>query len=487
MDVTSAPLSSPRTAGRSGLAVLANRWRELGLARQKVVYALLGIAIIMAFLGNWTSGRIQSGVLTSMTTSAALYMENFVSPLVRDYDGSSELDGRAIEALDRLVADPAFRRQIASIKVWAKDGRLLYAQDKEQIGKRFPISANLQRAVEGRLSADYEPPDEEENERERGLGLPLVEIYTPILRETSGDVVSVVEFYAIATALERELRRSRIESWLIVSVIALLVLSAIVALVSGDGATIARQEKALQNRVAQLSRLLVHNEELRQKLVEARRGAVETNERVLRRIGADLHDGPAQLIGLALLRLDNLTPRSSRKDAAVVKAELETIRGALNSSLSEIRVLSSGIAPPALERVQARDAIEMAVANHEQHTGTDVDCKLGALPLDLPALLKTCLYRFTQEGLTNAFRHAKAAGQRVRAGTEAGVLFLEVQDDGPGFVQDFIPSTQRGLGLSGLRDRVESLGGVFSIRSEPGQHTTLRCEFTLEPTDIPHA
>ena len=75
----------------------------------------------------------------------------------------------------------------------------------------------------------------------------------------------------------------------------------------------------------------------------------------------------------------------------------------------------------------------------------------------------------------------------MRAGTEAGVLFLEVQDDGPGFVQDFIPSTQRGLGLSGLRDRVESLGGVFSIRSEPGQHTTLRCEFTLEPTDIPHA
>ncbi len=467
--------------------MLVNRWRELGLARQKVVYALLGIAITMAGLGTWMSGRIQSGVLTSMATSAALYMENFVSPVVRDYEGQGDLNPRAVEALDRLVADAAFRRQIASIKVWAKDGRVLYAQDRTQVGKRYPISHDLREAISGRLSADYEPLDEEENAHERGLGLPLVEIYSPILRETSGDVVAVVEFYAIATALEQELRRSRIESWLIVSVIALFVLSAIVALVSGDGATIARQEKALQNRVAQLSRLLVHNEELRQTLVEARRGAVETNERVLRRIGADLHDGPAQLIGLALLRLDNLTPSPSRKDAVAVIAELEKIRAVLNSSLSEIRVLSSGIAPPALERVEARDAIEMAVENHEQHTGTRVDCTLGALPMDLPALLKTCLYRFTQEGLTNAFRHAKGAGQRVRAGVEAGVLFLEVEDDGPGIVQDFVPSTQRGLGLAGLRDRVESLGGVFSIRSDPGRHTAIRCEFTLKPSDIPHA
>lgn len=465
---------------------MARRWRELGLARQKVVYALVGIVITMAGLGTWMSGRIQSGVLISMATSSALYMENFVAPLVRDLDGRSELSPAVVAALDRLVEDASFRKQIAAIKVWGTDGRLLYASDKSQMGRRYPITRDLREAIGGRLSIDYQPLDREENEGERELGLPLVEIYSPILRETSGETVAVVEFYAIATALEQDLSRSRIESWLIVSVIALFVLSAIVALVSGDGATIARQEKALQNRVAQLSRLLVHNEELRQTLVEARRGAVETNERVLRRIGADLHDGPAQLIGLALLRLDNLTPDAGRADAGAVLAELEKIRAVLNSSLSEIRVLSSGIAPPALERVEARDAIEMAVANHEQHTGTRVDCHLGDLPRDLPALLKTCLYRFTQEGLTNAFRHAKGAGQRVRADVEEGRLVLEVQDDGPGIVQDFVPSTQRGLGLAGLRDRVESLGGAFSIRSEAGRHTSIRCEFTLKPTDQPH-
>ncbi len=257
--------------------------------------------------------------------------------------------------------------------MWATDGRLLYAPDRAMVGRRMPISHSLRQAIEGRIAFEYGELGAEENLNERALGIPLVEIYAPIVRETSGEVVAVVEFYAIASALEAELRRSRAESWLIVSVIALFVLSAIVALVSGDGATIARQEKALQGRVAQLSRLLVHNEELRQNLLEARRGAVETNERVLRRIGADLHDGPAQLLGLALLRLDNLTPLEPGPGDAATLAEIEKIRAVLNSTLTEIRVLSSGIAPPALERVEAADAIEMAVANHEQHTGTRVE------------------------------------------------------------------------------------------------------------------
>ncbi|MHB2165349.1 sensor histidine kinase [Alsobacter sp. R-9] len=471
---------------RAGFSLVAQRWRDLGLARQKVVYALAGIIVTMFGLGTWMSGRIQSGVLTSMAASAALYMETFVAPHVHLTAKGAELPPDTVAALDRLMENAAFRRQVAAIKVWSTDGRVLYARDKEIVGRRFPIDKDLATAISGRLTVEFSPLADEENRSERDLGLPLAEIYAPIHSRATGDVVAVVEFYAIASALEEELARSRVESWVIISVIGLFVLSAIVALVSGDGATIARQERALQSRVAQLSRLLVHNEELRQNLVEARRGAVETNERVLRRIGADLHDGPAQLIGLALLRLDNLTPAPGRRDAATVMAELEKIRAVLNSSLSEIRVLSSGIAPPALDRVEARDAIEMAVSNHEQHTGTRVECDIADLPAGLPALLKTCLYRFTQEGLTNAFRHAKGAGQRVRAGLSGHRLYLEVEDDGPGIGEMVTPTAKRGLGLAGLRDRVESLGGTFVIRSEPGRRTTLRCEFNLVTTDASH-
>ena len=139
-----------------------------------------------------------------------------------------------------------------------------------------------------------------------------------------------------------------------------------------------------------------------------------------------------------------------------------------------------GVETMAAALSEPRDAIEMAVGNHEDLTGTVVDCRIGELPRDLPALLKTCLYRFAQEGLTNAFRHAKGAGQTVVAGMDDDVMFLEVQDDGPGFALDYVPSAQRGLGLAGLRDRVESLGGTFIVTTEKGRSTVLRCEFNLK-------
>lgn len=466
---------------RSGLALLLQRWRDLGLARQKVIYALCGIIATMAVLASWMSSRIEAGVLATMASASAHYMESVVSPVLQELaNDPRELSPEATAKLDALAADPVFRRQIVSMKVWASDGRVLYGPDKSIVGRRYPLSVQLLAALSGKVEVEYDHLTAEENEPEAALGLPLAEIYAPLRDAKSGRVIAVTEFYAVATSLQDELAKTRLECWIIVGLISLLVLSALIGLISGDGATIVRQEKALQARVEQLSTLLTQNEHLNERLLDARRGAVETNERVLRRIGADLHDGPAQLIGLALLRLDNLLPEEGPPDVTLMRREMEKIRGALNSSLTEIRVLSSGIAPPALDRVEPRDAIEMAVGNHEDLTGTTVDCEIGDLPRSLPALIKTCLYRFAQEGLTNAFRHAKGAGQVVRAGMEGDVMFLEVQDDGPGFALDYVPSAQRGLGLAGLRDRVESLGGTFIVRSEQGRSTVLRCEFDLK-------
>lgn len=480
VNATETPTVDRLQDNRSGAALLRRRWRELGLGRQKVVYALAGIVTTMAVLASWMSNRIESGVLATMAAASSFYMESHVSPLLQGLGEKRELPPEVVAGLDTLSKDPVFHRHIVSIKIWASDGRVLYAPDKSVIGRRYPLSVQLLAALAGRTEVEYDRLTAEENEPEKALGVPLAEIYSPIRDGGSGRVIAVAEFYAIADSLQDELSRTRLECWIIVGLISLLVLSALVGLISGDGATIVRQERALQDRVEQLSRLLVQNEDLRDRLLEARRGAVETNERVLRRIGADLHDGPAQLIGLALLRLDNLLPEDREPDIPAMRRELEKIRTALTNSLSEVRAVSSGIAPPALDRVTPADAVEMAIENHEQLTGTEVTRELEPLPSSLPSLLKTCLYRFAQEGLTNAFRHARGSGQVVRAGVMQGTMYLEVEDDGPGFALDYVPSTQRGLGLAGLRDRVESLGGRFVIRSEKGRSTVLRCEFVLE-------
>ncbi len=90
---------------------------------------------------------------------------------------------------------------------------------------------------------------------------------------------------------------------------------------------------------------------------------------------------------------------------------------------------------------------------------------------------RICIYRFVQEALNNAWRHAGGVAQSVAQRIEAGQLVVEVSDEGSGF--DPAAARPEGLGLAGLRERVESLGGAFAIRSSPAG-TTLAMSLHIE-------
>jgi signal transduction histidine kinase len=207
-------------------------------------------------------------------------------------------------------------------------------------------------------------------------------------------------------------------------------------------------------------------------LVYARRASVETNERFLRRLGADLHDGPAQLIGLALLRIERLGVDHSKS------SEIENIRAVLQDCLREIRHLSANLAPPHLDSLPLRKVLELAVRQHEQRTETVVKATIGTLPECMSPLLKVCIYRFVQEGLNNAYRHAGGAGQTVQVIGSSEELSIEVADSGPGFCSSNSGNGD-GLGLAGLRDRVETLGGKFSLETQLGSGTKVRGSFPM--------
>ena len=91
------------------------------------------------------------------------------------------------------------------------------------------------------------------------------------------------------------------------------------------------------------------------------------------------------------------------------------------------------------------------------------------LPQDLPEEHKTCIYSVVQEALNNVVKHAQASAVQVRLQREDGQLDLTVQDDGTGFDAERV----RGLGLLGMEERVNHLGGVFTIDSQPGRGTVL--------------
>lgn len=239
-----------------------------------------------------------------------------------------------------------------------------------------------------------------------------------------------------------------------------------------DAARKARME--LTQQLAQTQGLLDLNEKLRKALQAASEHAAETNEQVLQKIGAELHDGPAQLLSFTLLKLDRLGTMTQPGNEQKSSADLEKLRDVVTQTLREVREISTGLSLPELGCASIEETIRLAVRRHEEFTGAKVAVALTTLPGTVSLAQKVCIYRLIQEALSNTFKHAQAKTTRVtaRGGHE---LTIAVSDDGQGF--DPSAARGRGLGLFGMRSRVQALSGRFEVESAPGHGTTLTATF----------
>jgi signal transduction histidine kinase len=128
--------------------------------------------------------------------------------------------------------------------------------------------------------------------------------------------------------------------------------------------------------------------------------------------------------------------------------------------------------------------LKRAVRAHEQRTGTTVAMDLAELPYEMPLAAKITIYRVVQEALNNAFRHAGGAGQKVSAWRLNNDVVVEIMDRGPGFdtdaASDLMPEPGSHIGILGMRERIESLGGEFSLESKPGEGTVVRARISVD-------
>lgn len=151
--------------------------------------------------------------------------------------------------------------------------------------------------------------------------------------------------------------------------------------------------------------------------------------------------------------------------------EVTTIKARLDEAMDEIRSICSGLVLPQIETAELPDVLRRAVNAHRQRTGVDVALKTSSRSRPLSPSAKICIYRFVQEALNNGFRHGGGLDQSVRQSFDNGNVVVEVGDRGPGFDPQRI--RPEGLGLAGLRERIESLGGTFAITSSK-DGTTVR-------------
>jgi len=449
-------------------ARLIRTFNAMDLTRQ---FALAGGAVAlvaMLLIGAWVSQRVRDDSIASAATSTARFMDSFIAPLAQELQSQETFSIGPIRALDEVLAGPQLRDRVISVKIWKPDGRIAYARDVEMIGQTFSPSPELKAALAGGVVAELDQLDEPESAGEAQSDVPLLEIYSPIRAEWTGEVIGVAEFYENATDLVSQLQRARMQGWLVTAAATALICLTLFAIVRRGGRTIADQRTALAARLSEVEQVAEQNRTLRQQVERAARRLSELNESNLRRLGADLHDGPTQLISLVALRLDALS-RAPAKDRKRAHAE---VAQALDAALVEIRQISRGMVLPELAPLSLPAVIERAVAAHESRSRTTVAREVDIAPVDAPEAAKICVYRFVQEGLNNAFRHAGGRDQAVKAQIMGRNILLRVTN-GVEPRQESDGVEGQGMGLSGLRDRVESLGGEFRFEISPDRKAVL--------------
>jgi signal transduction histidine kinase len=437
----------------------------------------------MLIIGSWITARIEQAVVDNTASAAALYLGSVIAPIGQDLVVRERPSERAVATLTETFGNADLRDRVVSVKIWKPGGLVVFASDPALIGQRFTPTPELKAAWTGRVSGSFADVDDPESHAEAALDLPLLEVYAPLREVWSGKIVAVAEFYEIATALERDLAKARLESWLLVAGVFLLSGLLLISIVRSGGRTIARQEQMLLDQVAESRRIAAQNSDLRRRAISASARATAQAERTLRRVSADLHDGPAQYVALAAMRLDSMVPTTEAG-----RGDAETIRGALKTALAEIRGICRGLSLPDLDRLPLDELVERAVEAHRRHADTEVALEFDG-PRDpaLDASARTCLYRFLQEALSNASRHAHAAAVEVTVRVGRDSVSATVRDGGPGFdaAAGRPMRPDGGEGLPGLRDRAESIGGELDIVTAPGAGTRLVLTLPMTKGDAP--
>ena len=296
-------------------------WGRMTLAQQ---FALAGGVVMLlatVVVGLFVTGRIEEVVVRNTANATALYMESFISPLSQELAFQDNLAEADHAALDRILVETPLGRRVVSFKIWIKGAKVIQSSDQSIEGKTFEPTENLIKAWAGEVRADFNSLSDLEDEGEADLGVPLLEVYSPIRAKGTGEIIGIAEFYENATQLETDLIRARLTSWTAVA----LVMAAIWGLLF---VIVLRGSRTIERQFVDLSDMAARNVSLRLKVQSAAGRFSALNDQALRRIGADLHDGPAQLMGFAALRLDALRKAailaagpSFRHDLARVKRD----------------------------------------------------------------------------------------------------------------------------------------------------------------------
>jgi signal transduction histidine kinase len=435
----------------------------------------------MGCLGLFVAAHIKDNLVHKAAAATALYMDSFVAPLAQELATRTTLSAITQAEMSKLLSPAAAGRPLVGVRIWAGQ-TIVFSNDKTAIGKSFPSTPESELAWSGHVTGEFNQIDEDD-EQIFDVPLPILEVYAPVRERGTGRIIALIETYEAAAELETRILTAQAFAWLLIGASTL----GIGLLLLGVMRSARRKQNSLASQIGELLRMKADVEGEQRRLRRAARGANENNEHNLRRIGTELYSGPVQLISLALLKIEAVCASAFTGGHQVPPThveDIEIIRQALGKTLDEMRNVSSELILFEIENLSLADSVCMAARRHARKTGRPVRCDAGGVATaDVHGQLKTCLYRFAQEGLDRASHYATGGEHVVRASRDGEAIGIEVitgQPNQSGQQEAFLRS------VTSLRDRVESWGGTFEVKTDPARGASIIARFAFTELGAAH-
>lgn len=239
-------------------------------------------------------------------------------------------------------------------------------------------------------------------------------------------------------------------------------------------------EYRVRERTAELERA---NYELRQ--IPAKLISAQEDER--KRIGGELHDSIGQTLAALKYWVEMILIERERGNLDEGMKRLEQFVSTLQRSIDETRAIYMGLRPTMLESMGILATLQWLRREFlKLYPNQYIEMEQDVEEEEIPSTLKVVIFRITQEALNNISRHSHAEWVDVSLVKRGSVIELTIADDGTGFDVEVVLSQAHGrsLGLTGMKERAEIVGGMFSITSVAGEGTTIRASWPVYDFDL---
>ncbi|NUR78958.1 MAG: hypothetical protein HOQ21_00705 [Dermatophilaceae bacterium] len=455
------PVRAARTSGTSPAQLDVPHRGRSKVVRDSVIRFLLWSAAVLGLVAAGTlllsTPLAERLSLREATARSVAYANSVVKPLVDKKVLAG--DPGATQALVHLMSSRMADGSIAHMKIWTRDGRVLWSDEPGVTGQKFELEPDVEELfgttqATGQVSDLDKPENAQERSEEE-----LIEVYVGFRADDGTPLV--FEAYWPTERIRQDVSDIRWQ-FTTLGLVALLLLA--LALLPLALSLARRVDRGLAEREEMMAQ------------------ALSASDLERRRLSQDLHDGIVQdivALGYALPTVAAALP----PEANAARGLLEQVHKDVARGVAGVRELLTDVYPADLEHGGLEPAVQ-DLAERQRRAGTEVavavDSRLGE-----PLAVAQLTYRIVREALRNVAKHAHAAQVEVTAGIEGDRATVEVCDDGVGLGPggalgaDGLPGGEGHLGLRLLRDTLRTFGGDVRITERPGGGTVLRATFPL--------